>query len=327
VSGSTTELALSTAVDGDDNADYLTLDLANSLRTLDALFSNVTGHNHGAAHQGGTIANIPASALADGIITSAKIADGAIQTQDLADSSVTSIKIADGTIVTGDLADASVTSAKIVDGTIQTVDLADGIVTSIKIADGTIQGVDIAAGTITYDKIATFAQGPHTTDWFRCDTATNGLYNMANSQGIAFNAQGALLYPANDPIVGTVATQTLQNKNLTPTNCSVGGYQIVGTASGLGPVAHIESGVVVVSTPAGSGGNFGGVGAATVTFARAFTANPIVVITWDDQGAPGDVSNYAHGVSIASTTQFVARAQTNQTSAQSVRLVWIAFGV
>jgi len=54
--GSTVELNLKTAVDSDDNADYLTISLADSLRTLDALFSSATGHNHsGAAHQGGAI--------------------------------------------------------------------------------------------------------------------------------------------------------------------------------------------------------------------------------------------------------------------------------
>ena len=56
MSGITTELALSTAVDTDDTADYLTLNLANSLRTVDALFNNVTGHTHASAHQGGPIA-------------------------------------------------------------------------------------------------------------------------------------------------------------------------------------------------------------------------------------------------------------------------------
>jgi hypothetical protein len=93
MSGSTTELNLRTAVDSDDNADYLTLDLANSLRTVDALFNNVTGHNHSSAHQGGPLL-IGANQIADGSITSAKIADGAIQTADLADHSVTSIKLA-----------------------------------------------------------------------------------------------------------------------------------------------------------------------------------------------------------------------------------------
>jgi hypothetical protein len=70
MSGATTELALSTAVDSDDQADYLTLSLANSLRTVDALFNSITGHNHGGAHQGGAIA--PA-AIPGGSITNAML--------------------------------------------------------------------------------------------------------------------------------------------------------------------------------------------------------------------------------------------------------------
>lgn len=92
--GSTTELNLQTAVDSDDNADYLTISLADSLRTLDALYNNVTGHTHSGAHQGGPIGSIPASAIPAGSITSAMIADGTI----------TSADIADGTIQTADLA-------------------------------------------------------------------------------------------------------------------------------------------------------------------------------------------------------------------------------
>jgi len=87
MSGSTTELSLATAVDADDNADYLTINLANSLRTLDGLFNNVTGHTHGGAHQGGPIT--PAA----GSITSAMIADGTIATADLANNAVTNAKL------------------------------------------------------------------------------------------------------------------------------------------------------------------------------------------------------------------------------------------
>jgi hypothetical protein len=94
VPGSTPELNLKTAVDADDTADYLTLSLADSLRTVDALYNNVTGHTHSGIHQGGPIASVPASALADGSITSVKIADGAIVTLDLADGAVTTPKIA-----------------------------------------------------------------------------------------------------------------------------------------------------------------------------------------------------------------------------------------
>lgn len=68
MSGSTTELNLSTAVDADDNADYLTINLANSLRTLDGLFNNVTGHTHGGAHQGAPVnaADIGVNLLVNG---------------------------------------------------------------------------------------------------------------------------------------------------------------------------------------------------------------------------------------------------------------------
>jgi hypothetical protein len=47
-----------------------------------------------------------------------------------------------------------ITSAMIVDGTIDTGDLKDGAVTSAKIADGTITSADIANGTITADDLA-----------------------------------------------------------------------------------------------------------------------------------------------------------------------------
>lgn len=93
MSGATTELGLAIAVDADDNADYLTIGLANALRTLDALLNNATGHTHNGAHQGGPIGAIPAGSIPDGSITSAKIADGGIATVDLADLAVTNAKL------------------------------------------------------------------------------------------------------------------------------------------------------------------------------------------------------------------------------------------
>jgi hypothetical protein len=87
MAGSTTELSLSTAVDSDDNADYLTINLANSLRTVDGLFNSVTGHTHAGAHQGAPI--VPAT----GSITSAQIADGTIVAADIADATITNAKL------------------------------------------------------------------------------------------------------------------------------------------------------------------------------------------------------------------------------------------
>jgi hypothetical protein len=76
---------------------------------VQVLAQAVDGHDHTTGK--GLI--LPASAIPDGSITSAKIADGTIDTVDLKDSAVTSVKIADGTIATVDLANAAVTNAKL----------------------------------------------------------------------------------------------------------------------------------------------------------------------------------------------------------------------
>lgn len=74
---------------------------------------------------------------------------GTIVAGDLADGAVTTVKIADGNVTSAKLADGAVTSAKILDGTIATADLADGAVTSAKIADGTVALADLAASVQT----------------------------------------------------------------------------------------------------------------------------------------------------------------------------------
>lgn len=55
MSNLTPELNLSTAVDDDDTADYLTIALADSLTVLDGMFNSVTGHAHNGSHQGGAL--------------------------------------------------------------------------------------------------------------------------------------------------------------------------------------------------------------------------------------------------------------------------------
>jgi len=70
---------------------------------VQTLAQAVDQHTH-ATGLGLPIATVPASAIGTGIITSAMIADGTIDTVDLKDGAVTSAKILDGTIATGDIA-------------------------------------------------------------------------------------------------------------------------------------------------------------------------------------------------------------------------------
>jgi hypothetical protein len=67
--------------------------------------------------------------------------------------SITSSKIKDKAVSTDDIADNSVTSSKIKDKAVSTADIADNSVTSNKILNGEVKNEDIAKGTIAIDKL------------------------------------------------------------------------------------------------------------------------------------------------------------------------------
>ena len=79
--------------------------------------------------------------VADGSVTTAKLANDAVTTAKLADTAVTTGKIADDAIVTG----------KIAAGAVNTSDIADGAITGVK-ADGSIKTSYLVAddSTVSY---------------------------------------------------------------------------------------------------------------------------------------------------------------------------------
>lgn len=338
----TPELGLQKALDADDTADYLDTALANSLTTIDSLFSNTSGHTHGGVHQGAPIGSIPASAIPDGSITSAKIQDGTIQGYDFADGAVTNPK------------------------------LAANAVTTDKIADGTIQGADIAGNTITSDKIATFSSGPFTTDWFRNNTINQGIFNTPANQGIAFDASGAYAYPSSDRLVTATAPQTLVNKTLvnptaisgaTLTSCTinssttnsqtdnsptinnptlagtvagapawssvqnfaagtqVGGRRILGQQVN-GSDWRIDYGVSNTFTVAN-----GGSPNQSVSFHTAFSTTPFILATLNTAtGSTGQITSYNTVVHNQSASGFQVDFSNASGSNQSMSCSWVAIG-
>lgn len=92
--------------------------------------------------------------LANDAVTSAKIVDGTVATIDLADNAVTSAKIAADAVTSVKIADGTIVSADLSDNAVSTAKLADNAVTSAKIADGTIGTVDLADNAVTTAKIA-----------------------------------------------------------------------------------------------------------------------------------------------------------------------------
>lgn len=112
---------------------------------------------------------VNAAAIAAGAVTGAKIAGGAVGTAQLADTTVSSAKLAPGAVGTAQLADGAITGAKLAGASLDAAKLSAGAitlakvgtdaVTSAKIVDGSIGTADLAAGAVETAKLADAAVG------------------------------------------------------------------------------------------------------------------------------------------------------------------------
>lgn len=90
----------------------------------------------------------------DAAVTSGKIADNAVTTPKIADNAVTTVKITDQAVTAIKLGDNSVTTIKINDASVTSPKIADNAVTTVKIADNAITSPKIADNAVTTAKIA-----------------------------------------------------------------------------------------------------------------------------------------------------------------------------
>lgn len=99
------------------------------------------------------VAQIPASTIPDGGVTTVKIADLNVTTAKLADLNVTTGKLADLSVTTGKLVDLSVTTVKIADSSITATKITDGNVGTSKLTDNAVTDVKLADNAVTTNKI------------------------------------------------------------------------------------------------------------------------------------------------------------------------------
>lgn len=92
--------------------------------------------------------------VADGSITSAKLASDAVTTSKIANAAVTGAKIANDAVTGIHLASGSVSASKLQDGAVTTSKLAANSVTPPAIVDYSITGQKIGVGVITGDKLS-----------------------------------------------------------------------------------------------------------------------------------------------------------------------------
>ncbi len=96
-------------------------------------------------------------ALADGGVTTAKLAADAVDGTKIADNAINSEHYTDGSIDTAHIADNQITTSKIADSQIITAKINDDAVTTAKIAAGAVGNTEIASTAINSAKIDTGA--------------------------------------------------------------------------------------------------------------------------------------------------------------------------
>ena len=122
--------------------------LRETRRTFKTVFKKE--HNDDGTHQAGVI---PAGALVDGAVTTAKLADAGVTALKLAANAVETAKIKDANVTASKLATDSVETDKIKDLNVTTAKVADKNITAVKLAGGASAGmipITQSDGTVVY---------------------------------------------------------------------------------------------------------------------------------------------------------------------------------
>lgn len=99
------------------------------------------------------LVNVSQGGIADGAVTSEKVATGAIGTAAIADAAVTYDKIKDKAVGSAKLADNAVSAKKIASNAVQERHIFDGSVTQSKLAAESVSSAKLAPNAVTNEKV------------------------------------------------------------------------------------------------------------------------------------------------------------------------------
>lgn len=99
------------------------------------------------------LVNVSQGGIADGAVTSEKVAAGAIGTAAIADAAVTYDKIKDKAVGSAKMADNAVSAKKIASDAVQERHIFDGSVTQSKLAAESVSSAKLAPNAVTNDKV------------------------------------------------------------------------------------------------------------------------------------------------------------------------------
>ena len=170
--------------------------------------------------------------LANDAVTTDKIADNAINSSKLAIDSVTNTIIADDTIVTGNIVDDAVTAAKIADGAIDnSAKIGGNVINNTHMADNAINTAEIASNAVTTAKIAdeavTLAKLPHGTSsndgkFLRANNGADPTFETVSGTTINSNADNRI-------ITGSSTANTLNAESEVLFDATTSDFSIIGS--------------------------------------------------------------------------------------------------
>ncbi len=146
-------------------------------------------------------------------VTTAKIADDAVQTENILDGTIATVDIASDAIDNTKIADDAVQTENILDGTIITADIANDAIDNTKVADNAVQTENILDGTILTADISDDAIDK---DKINPDVAGTGLTQATDGSlevdVTAIAGDGTISSPNSSVILtGTPANAALEN--------------------------------------------------------------------------------------------------------------------
>lgn len=136
------------------------------------------------------LVNVSQGGIADGAVTSEKVAAGAIGTAAIADAAVTYDKIKDKAVGSAKMADNAVSAKKIASDAVQERHIFDGSVTQSKLAAESVSSAKLAPNAVTKDKIA---DGAVTEE----KLASNALDSVLNAYFLKVYPVGAFYFSAS----------------------------------------------------------------------------------------------------------------------------------
>jgi hypothetical protein len=170
------------------------------------------------------------TAVAGGLITSAKIKNNTIKTVDVKNNNLQGVDIADGSLSGSDVADGSLSGADLADGSLNGADVADGSLNGADIADGTLSNQDVgvlfatveADGTVVASSgniaVVHAAAGEYRVDFNRpvancAFSATVGNPSSANPEHGEADVTAQLLFSDNVRVyTRTAGSATMANQ-------------------------------------------------------------------------------------------------------------------